>query len=48
MKFQPLPTALDSELEWLVEPEDVLGVHYKEATREVLILWKGLLDFESS
>ena len=47
---QPLSPMLDAELEWLVEPELVLGVRSRSglSDREVLIKWKDLPDFEAS
>ena len=49
---QPLPPILDSELEWLVEPELVLDarqqVHNNSNDWEVLIKWQNLPDFEAS
>ena len=46
IQSQPLPPVLSEELEWLVEPEQVLVVRHSGVntitTLEVLIKWKGL------
>ena len=45
---QPLPPFLDAALEWLVEPESVLGIRTTALGTEVLIQWKGLPAFEAT
>lgn len=49
---QQIPPQLDATLEWVVEPDQVLGVRVVEkgqhSEKEVLIQWKGLPAFEAS
>lgn len=49
---QLLPTHLDSILEWVVKPDQVLGVrkagNEQHPEKEVLIQWKGLPKEEAS
>ena len=47
-RSQPLRSLLDADLEWLVEPESVLGVRTTAMGNEVLVQWKGLPSFEAT
>ena len=48
----PLSPILANDLEWLVEPDQVLDIHLSpnnnQTDIEVLIQWKGLPQFEAS
>ena len=45
---QPLPPILSAELDWNVEPEDILSKRNTQEGGEMLVKWKSLPDFEAT
>ena len=47
-KVLPLPSALSDQLEWIVEPQEIMDFRSQGSDTEILVRWKGLPDFEDT
>ena len=47
-KVLPLPAALFDQLEWIVEPQEIMDFRSQGSDIEILVRWKGLPDFEDT